>query len=99
MQGKNEITKDTEQLFNTIIPTYEEIAKELENEIDSYEKNYNRVDKIWKGIAQRNRQRCQQNDKRIKFMRSKKCIEKIWATNLRKIKEKQSHSENKIYLR
>lgn len=41
-----------------------------------------------KGIVQRNRQRCQQNDKRS--LRDQKMHRNIMATHLWKIKEKQS---------
>lgn len=41
-----------------------------------------------KGIVQRNRQRCQQNDKRS--LRDQKMHRNILATHLWKIKEKQS---------
>lgn len=35
-----EITKGTEKVYNPLIPTYEIIAKDLENEIDSLDGKY-----------------------------------------------------------
>lgn len=70
-------------MYNTIIPTYEIIAKNLENEIDSLDGEYGKLKTELAKTREELRKeidnvvnKSQQWQKKI--MRSKKCIEIFW---------------------